>query len=306
MSMGIWDPLTDMEETSQARHSSPVWVPTTRAAKELDAKLCADRVKAVVGHSHPQLGTNNAISSQKKLSEARALVEQTLNIQPYKLAINDNAHVASPPTSSPFAASKHQSVLADEGVELLSPERGGLYVDATLGMGGHSHQILTRSSEAKVVGIDRDETALGMATERLSGFGGRFQGLHGNYQDLGLLLAAAGVNEPVHGILLDLGLSSEQIDNPSRGFSFQVDGPLDMRMDQTEATTAAALVNTLSEEKLSEILRKYGEEPRAKKIAGAIVRRRKSKPIESTGELVELVRKAYGASVYKSRKNPAI
>ena len=304
MSMGIWDPLSDMEETSQTRHTSLIWIPTTRTTKELDAKLCINRVDNIGVHSHPQLGTNRAAPGQRKLSEARALVEENLDVGHYKPIISD-AYAASDPPSRPVAAPKHQAVLAEESVELLSPERGGYYVDATLGMGGHSLQILTRSNQAKVVGIDRDEAALDMATARLSGFSNRFQGLHGNYQDLGLLLAAAGVHEPVRGILLDLGVSSEQIDNPSRGFSFQFDGPLDMRMDQTQATTAAALVNTLSKEKLAEILRKYGEEPRAKRIASAIVRHRASKSIESTHELVALVRKAYGASAFKSRKNPA-
>ena len=189
----------------------------------------------------------------------------------------------------------HRPVLLPEVVRLLAPERGGLFVDATLGLGGHSEAILEASAETRVLGIDRDREALRLATERLARFGPRFRAAHANHRELEGVLREAGYGE-VSGILADLGVSSLQFDTPGRGFSFRHDAPLDMRMDaEGDEETAAELLARLPEEEIARIIYEYGEERRSRRIARRIVERREAgEPVETTGGLAELVARAVG------------
>src|SRR5215813_6471295 len=198
----------------------------------------------------------------------------------------------------------HRPVLLRETIELLAAERGGLFVDCTVGLGGHSEAILQTSSDAQVLGIDRDEEALELARERLTRFGSRFRAVHADFRELTRVLATAKV-EAVRGILADLGVSSLQLDSPSRGFSFRHDAPLDMRMDVTSGETAAQLLGRLSEVELARIIFEFGEERRARRIARRIVERRESgEPIRTTRDLAELIERAVGPEK-KRRIHPA-
>lgn len=186
----------------------------------------------------------------------------------------------------------HIPVMVGEVLEALSVERGGLFVDATLGLGGHTEAILRSGPETRVIGLDRDAEALEMARARLEGFGGRFTGVHSDYRRLGEVLDSLGAG-PVDGVLADLGVSSLQFDDPGRGFSFRSsDAPLDMRMDRSEGPTAADLLNGLAERELADLIWRYGEEPAARRIARRIVEARRRKRLETTGELAELVLRA--------------
>ncbi len=189
----------------------------------------------------------------------------------------------------------HRPVLLQETIALLLPERGGLFIDGTLGLGGHSEAILEASDEARVIGIDRDREALSFATQRLARFGPRFQGVHANFREMGRVAAEMGL-EAVRGILVDLGVSSLQFDAAERGFSFRQDAPLDMRMDAgSDEETAADLLAHLSEEEIARIIYEYGEERRSRRIARWIVERReRGEPIKRTRELAELVARAVG------------
>jgi 16S rRNA (cytosine1402-N4)-methyltransferase len=182
-----------------------------------------------------------------------------------------------------------------EAVELLAPERGGLFVDATLGLGGHSEAILTASPDTRVLGIDRDREAIRLATERLARFGTRFHVAHANFRDIKRVLAEAGETE-VSGVLADLGVSSLQFDTPERGFSFRHDAPLDMRMDATgDDETVAELLERLPEEEIARVIYEYGEERKSRRIARWIVERReRGEPLKTTGELASLVARAVG------------
>ncbi len=183
----------------------------------------------------------------------------------------------------------HVPVLAEAVVHWLRPQPSGVYVDATVGAGGHAERILEACAPSgQLVAVDRDPQALEVARRRLAGFGDRVRFAHGDFADLGNLLAELGVAE-VDGVLFDLGVSALQLERPERGFSFQLCGPLDMRMDPAQPETAADLVNRLSERQLADLLRRYGEEPFARQIARAIVRRR---PLRTTAELVEAVQAA--------------
>ena len=186
----------------------------------------------------------------------------------------------------------HVPVLLREVLEALRPERGGLYVDATLGLGGHAEAILAASPDVRLVGIDRDPEALDLARERLARFGDRFVAVEGRHEELALHLDRLDLPE-VDGVLADLGVSSMQLDRAERGFSFMKDGPLDMRMGRT-GPTAADLVAELPGEELARVFRDYGEEPRAKAVARAVVSARETAPIRTTGELRALVAKAVG------------
>ncbi|MFQ5741566.1 MAG: 16S rRNA (cytosine(1402)-N(4))-methyltransferase RsmH [Acidobacteriota bacterium] len=181
----------------------------------------------------------------------------------------------------------HQPVMLEEALDLLRVRPGGVYVDCTVGLGGHAEAILERlGGKGLLVGLDRDGQALNLARERLAGFTNcRLH--HENYKNLPLLLE----REPLalDGCLLDLGISSLQLDEPERGFSFRADGPLDMRMDRSVGLTAAQVVNQASTEDLVRILREYGEDPRALKIARAIVQRRQREPFRRTLDLAEVV-----------------
>jgi 16S rRNA (cytosine1402-N4)-methyltransferase len=186
-------------------------------------------------------------------------------------------------------------VLLFETVRLLAPERGGLFVDATLGLGGHSEAILNASPQARVLGIDRDREALRLASERLAPFADRFRAVHAVHAEIARVLAEAGESE-ASGILADLGVSSLQFDTPARGFSFRHDAPLDMRMDaEGEDETAAQLLERLPEEEIARIIFEYGEERRSRRIARWIVERReRGEPVRTTFELAELVARAVG------------
>ena len=189
----------------------------------------------------------------------------------------------------------HRPVLLFEAVELLDPARGGLFVDATLGLGGHSEAILTASPDTRVLGIDRDREAIRLAGERLAHFGTRFRAAHGNFREISRILDEAGETE-ASGVLADLGVSSLQFDTPERGFSFRHDAPLDMRMDATgEEETAAELLERLPEEEIARVIYEYGEERKSRRIARWIVERReRGEPIKTTGELASLVARAVG------------
>lgn len=189
-------------------------------------------------------------------------------------------------------AARHVPVLLKEAIELLAPERGGVFVDATLGLGGHAEAILEAGPAAELVGIDRDPQALDLARERLARFGTRVRLLEGNFADLSELLGGAGIGR-VAGILADLGVSSLQIDSPERGFSFRFGGPLDMRMGRG-GLSAADIVNESSEEELAKIFWEYGEERQSRRIARAIVAARREKPIETTSELRRAIDRGKG------------
>ena len=186
----------------------------------------------------------------------------------------------------------HVPVLLREVLEALRPERGGVLVDATLGLGGHAEALLDASPSVRLVGIDRDPEALALARVRLARFGDRFVAVEGRHEELALHLDRLDLPE-VDGVLADLGVSSMQLDRAERGFSFMKDGPLDMRMGRT-GPTAADLVAELPGEELARVFRDYGEEPRAKAVARAVVSARETAPIRTTGELRALVAKAVG------------
>jgi 16S rRNA (cytosine1402-N4)-methyltransferase len=182
-----------------------------------------------------------------------------------------------------------------EAVGLLAPERGGLFVDATLGLGGHSEAILEASPDTRVVGIDLDREAIRLASERLARFGTRFRAVHANFREISRILDEAG-EQGADGILADLGVSSLQFDSAERGFSFRHDAPLDMRMDASgEGETAAELLERLPEEEIARVIYEYGEERKSRRIARWIVERReRGEPLKTTGELAALVARAVG------------
>jgi 16S rRNA (cytosine1402-N4)-methyltransferase len=186
-------------------------------------------------------------------------------------------------------------VLLFEAVNLLAPERGGLFVDATLGLGGHSEAILEASPDTRVLGIDLDREAIRLASERLARFGTRFRAVHANFREIERVLSESGERE-ASGILADLGVSSLQFDSPVRGFSFRHDAPLDMRMDAGGAgETAAELLERLPEEEIARVIYEYGEERKSRRIARWIVERReRGEPIRTTAELAALAARAVG------------
>lgn len=184
---------------------------------------------------------------------------------------------------------RHEPVLLKEVVELVRPaDPAGVIVDATVGLGGHSEALLDRWPDAELIGIDRDPMALEASADRLGRFGDRVRLIEGRHELLIEILKSAGVKR-VDALVADLGVSSMQFDTAERGFSFRHDAPLDMRMGR-EGRTAADLVNELPEQELAGILRKYGEEPKARAIAAAIVRARRSEPITTTTELAAIIR----------------
>lgn len=200
----------------------------------------------------------------------------------------------------------HRSVLLQEAVELLAPQSGGLFVDATLGLGGHSEAILEASTEARVLGLDRDPAAIERASARLARFGARFRARHANFRGIKRVLEEAGERE-ANGVLADLGVSSLQFEAVERGFSFRFDAPLDMRMDATsDDLTAAELLAQLPEEEIARIIWEYGEERRSRRIARWIAERREQgQPVARTGELAELVARAAGHRRHAEQTHPA-
>ncbi|MBA2646734.1 MAG: 16S rRNA (cytosine(1402)-N(4))-methyltransferase RsmH [Pyrinomonadaceae bacterium] len=189
----------------------------------------------------------------------------------------------------------HRPVLLQETLRYLAPERGGLFVEATLGLGGHAAAVLEASVETRVLGLDRDSEALRLAEKRLAGYGSRFRAVHANHRDIARVMREAGEHE-ASGMLADLGVSSLQFDTAERGFSFRNDAPLDMRMDaESDEETAAELLARLPEEEIARIIFEYGEERHSRRIARWIVERReRGEAIQTTGELAGLVARAVG------------
>lgn len=199
----------------------------------------------------------------------------------------------------------HIPVLLNEVVEYMNPRSGGVYIDGTLGLGGHTAEILRRSNpDGKVIGIDRDTEATKIARERLWEFEGRVQFSYGNFSEMGRIAGELGVKE-VDGILLDVGVSSFQMDTDLRGFSFMRDAPLDMRMDTTVGLTAADIVNTWALEDLVRIFFEYGEEGYSRRIVKEIVRARETARIETTRELARLVERAIPRKDWPREIHPA-
>jgi len=198
----------------------------------------------------------------------------------------------------------HRPVMLRECMEALNIKPDGIYLDGTLGRGGHSEEILKRLDTGRLIAIDRDETAIAEAGERLKSYGDKLTLVHGNFRDLLPLMEEQGVAE-VDGMLFDLGVSSPQLDDKSRGFSYMADAPLDMRMDESESLTAWFVVNKWPEEKLRRILFEYGEERWAPRIAQAIVRRRSEAPIDTTLELVDTIKGAMPAAAKREKQHPA-
>ena len=188
----------------------------------------------------------------------------------------------------------HRPVLLQETLKFLAPERGGLFVDCTVGLGGHSEAILKSSSDTRVLGMDLDTAALEYTRERLAPFGERFRAFQTNFRAIASVLQQANEREP-SGVLVDLGVSSLQFDSPERGFSFRFDAPLDMRMDPATGATAADLLQQLPESEIARIIFEFGEERHSRRIARRIVERREQgEPITTTHELADLVRSAVG------------
>jgi 16S rRNA (cytosine1402-N4)-methyltransferase len=201
-------------------------------------------------------------------------------------------------------AVEHIPVLLRESLEFLGVRPGGIYVDCTVGQGGHSEAILEAlRGQGRLIGVDRDREALEQARERLQGRFRNFELYHSNFKNLPLILGRLGVGA-IDGCLLDLGVSSTQLLTAERGFSLKEAGPLDMRMDPEQKTTAAQLVNELSEEKLADLFRRFGEEPAARKIAAAIVVARRASRFQTTGELAALVERVKGRR-FGARIHPA-
>ena len=198
----------------------------------------------------------------------------------------------------------HVSVLLDECIQALNIKPDGIYVDGTLGGAGHSSQIAARLTTGRLIGIDRDPMPLKAAGERLAPYSDRVTLVHSNFSQLDEVLENLGI-AGVDGILLDLGVSSPQLDEAERGFSYMADAPLDMRMNSEDSLTAHEVVNTWPKEELRRILYEYGEERYAPQIAAAIERRRAVKPIETTLELVDVIRSAMPPAALREKQHPA-
>jgi 16S rRNA (cytosine1402-N4)-methyltransferase len=192
--------------------------------------------------------------------------------------------------------------MVGEVLEQLQPSRGGLFVDGTVGLGGHARALLEAGAD-RLIGIDRDRTALTLAAEALDAFGQRVELVHGDYRDLEALLAARGIRT-VDGVLVDLGVSSMQLDETGRGFSFRRDEPLDMRMDRSSGVTAAEAIASADERTLADVIYQFGEERYSRRIARNIVAARAEAPIETTAQLADIVRRSVRRRGYE-RIDPA-
>lgn len=199
---------------------------------------------------------------------------------------------------------KHFSVLLKECIENLKIKPEGIYLDGTLGLGGHSYEIASRLTTGRLIGIDRDETAIERAGRRLAPFGDKVSLVHGNFSDAAAILDDLGI-QGVDGMLFDLGVSSPQLDEVQRGFSYMADAPLDMRMDEGDSLSAYEVVNSWDEKRLNRILWDYGEERYARRISRAIVEHREKKPIETTLELVDIIKGAMPAAALREKQHPA-
>ena len=200
---------------------------------------------------------------------------------------------------------EHKSVLLEETLENLKVRQDGIYVDGTLGGGGHAAAVLARLKEGRLIGMDQDQDAIRAASERLAPFGEKAVIVRSNYEAMAQVLDSLELQK-VDGIYLDLGVSSYQLDTPGRGFTYRdKDAPLDMRMDQRNQRTAADLINTCQEDELCRILRDYGEERFARRIARNIVQARQTKPFETAGELVEVIRRSIPMKMQAEGGHPA-
>lgn len=200
---------------------------------------------------------------------------------------------------------QHKSVLLQECIDALNIRPDGIYLDGTLGGAGHSSQIARRLTEGgRLIGVDRDRTALAAAKERLAPYADRVTLVHSNFAEIDAILDSLGI-PAVDGMLFDLGVSSPQLDDASRGFSYMADAPLDMRMDKDDVLTAGEVVNTWPQGELRRILYDYGEERYAPQITAAICRAREKAPIETTLELVDIIRSAMPAQALREKQHPA-
>ena len=199
---------------------------------------------------------------------------------------------------------KHYSVLLNECIEALNIRPDGIYLDGTLGGAGHSSEIVKRLTTGRLIGVDRDRTALAAAEERLRPYLDRVTLVHSNFSEIRSILRELSV-PGVDGMLFDLGVSSPQLDDAERGFSYMADAPLDMRMDRDDALTAAEIVNTWPADELRRIFYEYGEERYAPQVVAAIVRRREGKPIETTLELADVIRSAMPPQALREKQHPA-
>jgi len=199
-------------------------------------------------------------------------------------------------------AAAHEPVMVAEVLDVLAPSRGGLFVDCTVGLGGHSRALLEAGAD-RVLGLDRDPSALAIARQTLSAFGERVELVHADYRELDRVLGERGI-DGVSGTLADLGVSSMQLDEEGRGFSFRRDEPLDMRMDRTQGPSAADLLRDVAEGELADVIYQFGEERHSRRVARAIVRARAETPIDTTGRLAAIVRRAVPHHGYQ-RIDPA-
>jgi len=199
-------------------------------------------------------------------------------------------------------AAAHEPVMVAEVLDVLTPSRGGLFVDCTVGLGGHSRALLEAGAD-RVLALDRDPSALAIAREALAAFGERVELVHADYRELDRVLGERGI-DGVSGALADLGVSSMQLDEEGRGFSFRRDEPLDMRMDRTQGPSAADLLRDAAEGELADVIYQFGEERHSRRVARAIVRARAETPIDTTGRLAAIVRRAVPHHGYQ-RIDPA-
>lgn len=199
---------------------------------------------------------------------------------------------------------EHKSVLLNETIDMLDVKEDGVYLDCTLGRGGHSSEILKRCPKGHVYSFDMDQSAINESRERLAAIGGNFTLIHAPFEELGPVLDELGIDK-VDGITMDLGVSSPQFDDGERGFSYRSDARLDMRMDQSQDLSAYEVVNTYPEAELARILKVYGEEPFARRIAAKIAEARAQKPVETTFELVDIIKSALPAKVLSKKGHPA-
>ena len=212
--------------------------------------------------------------------------------------------MAAPQLAEEDGSTLHVPVLLQECLEGLNIRPDGIYLDGTLGLGGHSAAIAAKLTTGRLIGIDRDETAIARAGERLKPYENRVTLVHGSFGCLAGIMDELGI-PAVDGMLFDLGVSSPQLDEAGRGFSYRLDAPLDMRRDRSQGKTAADVVNGYDEEALSRILFTYGEERYARRISAAIVKARAEEPIETTGRLVEVIRSAMPAAALREKQHPA-
>ena len=199
---------------------------------------------------------------------------------------------------------RHQSVLLQECVRYLEIDPAGIYVDGTLGLGGHAEAVAEHLTSGRLIGIDRDESSLDFAGQRLARFGERVTLVKGNFGELDAILDGLGVGK-VNGMLFDLGVSSPQLDDKERGFSYMQDAPLDMRMDRSAPLTAREVLNTWSETELRSVFWRYGEERYAGRIAAAVAAAREESPIETTGQFVDIIRRTMPAAALREKQHPA-